>query len=202
LQNMLTRGWLFMKRAGTVILAISIILWALTYFPRADSEPSTTPVRSAEITADNREPAPESQQIQHSFAGTLGHAIEPVIRPLGYDWKIGVALIASFAAREVLVSTLSIIYNVGRDENADSPTLVSAIRDAKRDDGSPAWTPLTALSLMVFFVLAMQCMSTMAVVRRETNSWRWPLFMFAYMTGIAYLGALITFQGGRLLGFN
>jgi ferrous iron transport protein B len=194
-QNMVTRAWLFVKRAGTVILAISIILWALMYFPRQDVKPGLTP------SQDNSE-LPESVQIQHSFAGTLGHAIEPVISPLGFDWKIGVALIASFAAREVLVSTLSIIYNVGKDEDAQSQTLIQAIREAKRDDGAPSWTPLTALTLMVFFVLAMQCMSTVAVVRRETNSWRWPLFMIAYMTSLAYLGALLTYQGGKLLGFG
>jgi ferrous iron transport protein B len=110
-------------------------------------------------------------------------------------------LIASFAAREVLVSTLSIIYNVGKDEDAQSQTLIAAVRDAKTDDGRPAWTPLTALTLMVFFVLAMQCMSTIAVVRRETNSWRWPLFMVGYMTGLAYVGSLITYQVGRYLGY-
>ena len=128
--------------------------------------------------------------------------IEPVIRPLGFDWKIGVALIASFAAREVLVSTLSIIYNVGKDENEQSETLVSAIRDAKRPDGTPVWTPLTAVTLMVFFVLAMQCMSTVAVVCRETNSWAWTLFMVGYMTTLAYAAAFITYQGGRLLGWG
>ncbi|MBX3300331.1 MAG: ferrous iron transport protein B [Acidobacteria bacterium] len=203
--NMMTRAWLFLKRAGTVILAISILLWALTYFPRAidtaglraDSEQRTA------IGGEVSEPSlPESEQLKQSFAGRLGHAIEPVIKPLGFDWKIGVALIASFAAREVLVSTLSIIYNVGSDDNAQSETLVSAVRDAKRDDGSPVWTPLTALSLMVFFVLAMQCMSTLAVVRRETNSWRWPAFMFAYMTALAYTAAFITYQGGKVLGFD
>jgi ferrous iron transport protein B len=144
----------------------------------------------------------ESEHLKSSFAGRIGHAIEPVISPLGFDWKIGVALIASFAAREVLVSTLSIIYNVGKDEDAQSQTLINAIHDAKRDDGAPAWTPLTALTLMVFFVLAMQCMSTVAVVRRETNSWRWPIFMVVYMTGLAYLAALVTYQGGRLLGYG
>ncbi|HTH50831.1 MAG TPA: ferrous iron transport protein B [Pyrinomonadaceae bacterium] len=201
-QNMVTRAWLFLKRAGTVILAISIILWALTYFPRYESPGDAATSSAAQTQPEGVTVAPESEQIKHSYAGTLGHAIEPVIRPLGYDWKIGVALIASFAAREVLVSTLSIIYNVGKDEDAQSETLVSAVRDAKRDDGTPAWTPLTALSLMVFFVLAMQCMSTLAVVRRETNSWRWPLFMFGYMTVIAYVGALITYQGGKMLGFE
>ena len=111
------------------------------------------------------------------------------------------ALIASFAAREVLVSTLSIIYNVGKDENEESETLIAAVRDAKTDDGRPAWTPLTALTLMVFFVLAMQCMSTIAVVRRETNSWSWPIFMTVYMTVLAYIAAFITYQGGKALGF-
>ncbi|HQZ96629.1 MAG TPA: ferrous iron transport protein B [Pyrinomonadaceae bacterium] len=208
IQNMITRAWLFLKRAGTVILAISIILWALMYFPRspqpvpvavAGNEQGTT-VGDQPLTKN--EPLPEGEQLKHSFAGKLGHVIEPVISPLGFDWKIGVALIASFAAREVLVSTLSIIYNVGKDENEESETLIAAVRDAKREDGRLAWTPLTALTLMVFFVLAMQCMSTLAVVRRETNSWRWPAFMLAYMTGLAYAAAFATYQGGRLLGFE
>lgn len=205
-QNMITRAWLFLKRAGTVILAISIILWALMYFPRSKSDAFThDPTRvtsSSDITPEGVTLTPEGEQLKHSFAGKLGHVIEPVIQPLGFDWKIGVALIASFAAREVLVSTLSIIYNAGKDENEQSETLISAVRDAKTDDGKPAWTPLTALTLMVFFVLAMQCMSTVAVVRRETNSWTWPLFMIAYMTALAYVGAFITYQGGKFLGFG
>ncbi len=201
LQNMLTRAGLFLKRAGTVILAISIILWALMYFPRSVQQ-SAVSSQQIEQSASDGEQLPESEQLKNSFAGKLGHTIEPAIRPLGFDWKIGVALIASFAAREVLVSTLSIIYNVGKDENEQSETLVSAVRDAKKDDGTAAWTPLTALSLMVFFVLAMQCMSTLAIVRRETNSWRWPLFMLSYMTALAYIGALLTYQGGKALGFQ
>jgi ferrous iron transport protein B len=128
--------------------------------------------------------------------------IEPVIAPLGFDWKIGVALIASFAAREVLVSTLSIIYNVGKEQDAQSQSLVSALHNEKKADGTPVWTPLTALTLMVFFVLAMQCMSTVAVVRRETNSWRWPIFMVVYMTGLAYFAAFLTYQGGKALGIG
>ena len=191
LQNMLTRAWLFVKRAGTVILAISIILWALAYFPRTET-----------VTAGEGVPAAETVQLQNSYAGQLGHAIEPVIQPLGFDWKIGVALIASFAAREVLVSTLSIIYNVGKEETEESETLISAIRDAKDETGRTVWTPLTALTLMVFFVLAMQCMSTLAIVRRETNSWRWPIFQFVFMTLIAYGAAFVTYQGGRLLGLE
>jgi ferrous iron transport protein B len=111
-------------------------------------------------------------------------------------------LIASFAAREVLVSTLSIIYNGDREGNEESETLMQSIREAKKADGTPVWTPLTALTLMVFFVLAMQCMSTVAVVRRETNSWSWSLFMVGYMTALAYAAAFLTYQGGRLLGFG
>lgn len=198
LQNMLTRAWLFLKRAGTVILAISIILWALTYFPIHQVGADTAKDCGASTLGE----CLPSEQIKKSYAGQLGHLIEPVIEPLGFDWKIGVALIASFAAREVLVSTLSIIYNVGKDENEESETLLAAVRDARTDDGRRAWTPLTALTLMVFFVLAMQCMSTLAVVRRETNSWTWPLFMLAYMTGLAYIAALITYQSGKALGFE
>ncbi len=222
LQNMLTRAGLFVKRAGTVILAISIILWALMYFPRTESksyaftrDPSAVESKSYAFTRDPSAVensngitpegvtlAGETEQLQNSYAGRLGHLIEPVIAPLGFDWKIGVALIASFAAREVLVSTLSIIYNVGKDANEESETLISAIRNAKKPDGSVVWTPLTALTLMVFFVLAMQCMSTVAVVRRETNSWLWTLFMVGYMTGLAYFAAFLTYQGGKLLGFG
>jgi ferrous iron transport protein B len=201
IQNMITRAWLFLKRAGTVILAISIILWALMYFPRTSVEPGPEDGATTTVSTEAEAPLPESEQLKNSFAGQLGHIIEPVIAPLGFDWKIGVALIASFAAREVLVSTLSIIYNVGKDENEQSETLISAVRNAKTDDGRPAWTPLTALTLMVFFVLAMQCMSTIAVVRRETNSWSWPLFMVGYMTVLAYVAALVTYQGGKALGF-
>lgn len=179
---MFERAGLFVKRAGTVILAISILLWALVAFPR---RPASTP----------------SEQVQQSFAGQAGRAIEPLIAPLGFDWKIGIGLISSFAARETIVSTLSIVYNVG-DDAKNPASLVDALRTAKRADGSPAWTPLVALSLMVFFVLACQCMSTLAVVRRETNSWRWPLFMVVYMLVLAYVGSLLTFQGGRLLGFS
>jgi ferrous iron transport protein B len=205
-QNMFTRAGLFLKRAGTVILAISIILWALTAFPRNAEVQGQTPnvqiVTQSEIGIEQTAPDDSGARLRNSYAGQLGHLIEPVIKPLGFDWKIGVALIASFAAREVLVSTLSIIYNVGNDSNEESESLLQAVREAKKDDGTPAWSPLTALTLMVFFVLAMQCMSTLAVVRRETNSWAWALFMVFYMTGLAYLAAFLTYQGGRFLGFG
>jgi ferrous iron transport protein B len=206
-QTMWSRARLFIRRAGTVILAISIVLWALMNFPRSqtkqDAPMSAGAAQPAEHdTARTATGADKGAQLRNSLAGRAGHAIEPLIAPLGFDWKMGVALIASFAAREVLVSTLSIIYNVGADAEADSPSLIEAVRNARRPDGSPAWTPLVAVSMMVFFVLACQCMSTVAVVRRETNSWRWPLLMVVYMTVLAYTASLITFQGGRLLGFQ
>ena len=202
LQMMLSRASLFMKRAGTVILAISIILWALATFPRME-KPGDALTATAQVSSNaNVEVDQHGEQLRQSFAGRAGRFLEPVIKPLGFDWKMGVALISSFAARETLVSTLSIIYNVGEGDDAGSDSLVGAVREAKRDDGSPAWTPLVALSMMVFFVLAMQCMSTVAIVRRETNSWRWPLFMVAYMTVLAYIASFITYQGGRLLGFS
>jgi ferrous iron transport protein B len=211
-QMMTSRAWLFLKRAGTVILAISIILWALATFPRMakPDEKTATQTSLASQTGDSsstdstgsKSVDPQGEQLRQSYAGRAGRFIEPAIRPLGFDWKMGVALISSFAARETLVSTLSIIYNVGNDEDAQSDSLITAVREAKKPDGTPAWTPLVALSMMVFFVLAMQCMSTIAIVRRETNSWRWPLFMVAYMTVLAYIASFITYQGGRLLGFS
>jgi ferrous iron transport protein B len=186
---LMTRCSIFLKRAGTVILSISILLWALMAFPR--TAPSTA------IAAGDK-----AIQIENSFAGRAGRIIEPVIAPLGFDWKIGIGLISSFAARETIISTLSIVYNVGQDSDNKSSSLVETLRNARRSDGSRVWTPLTGISLMIFFLLACQCMSTVAVVRRETNSWRWPVFMVGYMMVLAYIASLLTFQGGRLLGFS
>ena len=199
---LLTRTTVFLKRAGTVILAISILLWALVAFPRASVTKDTSPQAVVSEQKSNGSDA-SSEQIQNSFAGRAGRLIEPVIRPLGFDWKIGIGLISSFAARETIISTLSIVYNVGESsDKKSSSSLVDAMRNAKRADGSPVWTPLVALSLMIFFLLACQCMSTVAIVRRETNSWRWPLFMVGYMLVLAYVASFVTFQGGRLLGFS
>jgi len=185
--SLFSRSTVFLKRAGTVILAISILLWALVAFPRAGSAPSQ----------EGR-----ALQVQNSFAGRAGRLIEPAIRPLGFDWKIGIGLISSFAARETIISTLSIVYSVGDDSDTNSSSLVDALKNAKRADGSPVWTPLTGLSLMIFFLLACQCMSTVAIVRRETNSWRWPAFMVTYMLALAYVASFVTYQGGHLLGFS
>jgi ferrous iron transport protein B len=228
-QTIRSRSWMFVRRAGTVILAISILLWALVTFPRmnattGDAATTAATTTNAANATDERattaqrdetvQPAAgasnvaeavdgdEGEQIRQSYAGRLGHLIEPAIAPLGFDWKMGIGLIASFAARETLVSTLSIVYNVGADATEESSSLIDAVRNARRADGSPAWTPLVAVSMMVFFVLACQCMSTIAIVRRETNSWRWPLFMVTYMLVLAYVASFITYQGGRLLGFS
>lgn len=201
-QQMLTRAWLFVKNAGTVILAISIILWALTYFPRhEESHGGGVGATATAVSMDEAVKVTDSHRLEGSYAGMIGKTIEPVLEPLGFDWRIGVGLIASFAAREVFVSTMSIIYNVGRDDDSESSSLVQAMRAARSRDGAPAWTPLTAVTLMVFFVLAMQCMSTVAVVRRETNSWGWTGLMVAYMTGLAWLAAFATHQGGKMMGF-
>ncbi|MCA1631030.1 MAG: ferrous iron transporter B, partial [Acidobacteria bacterium] len=220
-QTIYQRASMFVRRAGTVILAISILLWALVTFPRAGApaqgdgervQPSANareaetvqPAAGASNVAESagaQTSGDKGEQIRNSFAGRLGRLIEPAIRPLGFDWQMGIGLIASFAARETLVSTLSIVYNVD-DGGEQSGSLIEAVRNARRPDGRPAWTPLVAVSMMVFFVLACQCMSTVAVVKRETNSWRWPLFMVSYMLALAYVASLVTFQGGRLLGFS
>jgi len=200
-RTVLERGWVFVKQAGTVILAISIVLWALAYFPRSEEIE-----REAERRIERGEPEAEvedwkaGEQIRQSYAGTLGRAIEPAIEPLGFDWRIGIGVIASFAAREVLVSTLGIVYSVGEADEA-STALRDKLIHAKKPGGAPAYNWLTAISLMVFFVLACQCMSTVAVVKRETNSWRWPVFMFGYMTVLAYVASLIVYQGGSALGW-
>jgi ferrous iron transport protein B len=180
--HMLERAGLFLRRAGTIILAISIVLWALTAYPKAGD--GATP----------------SEQVAQSLAGRAGHALEPVIRPLGFDWQIGIGLISSFAAREVFVSAMSVIFNV-EEEEANTAPLRDALVAARWPDGRPLFTPLVCLTLMIFYVFALQCISTVAVVRRETNSWRWPLFQLAYMTAFAWVICLIVYQTGRALGF-
>ena len=142
-----------------------------------------------------------TQNLKNSFAGSAGRLLEPVIKPLGYDWRVGIGLIGSFAAREVFVSTMNIVFNVDNPGGETRP-LREAFARARWPDGRRLFTPLLCVSLMVFYVFAMQCMSTVAVVRRETNSWRWPTFQIVYMTGLAYLMAFLVFQGGRWLGWR
>ena len=136
-----------------------------------------------------------SEQIRFSLAGRVGHIVEPLLEPLGFDWRIGVGIMGAFAAREVFVSTLGIVFGI-EEADEESQTLRSSLQSAERADGSPLMTPLTGVSLMVFFVLACQCMSTIVVVRKESGTWRWPLFMFAYMSVLAYVASLVVYQGG------
>ena len=183
LRHMWDRSKIFIRRAGTVILGISILLWFLATYPKAQGDPG--------------------EQLRQSYAGKLGHAIEPVITPLGFDWKIGIGIIGSFAAREVFVSTMSQVYNLGEldDSEASTRTLAETMRTQTRETGARLYTPLVAISLMVFYVFALQCVSTVAIVRRETNSWKWPAFQWLYMTTLAWLFAFATYQIGRSLGF-
>jgi ferrous iron transport protein B len=174
----------FLKRAGTILLAINIVMWAAMKFPGDASQPN-------------------SDRLRHSIAGRAGHVLEPLIRPFGMDWKIGIGILGSFAAREVFVSTMAVVYNVEDDDEDRQSVAVKDQMKAEVDPatGKPRFTPLAAIALMVFYVLAMQCVSTMAVVRRETGSWKWVFFQWLYMTGLAWGGATLVYQLGRLLGW-
>jgi ferrous iron transport protein B len=185
-RTVLTQTWErtlpFLKRAGTVILAINIILLK---FPGNPSQP-----------------APE--RLQQSIAGRAGHLIEPVVQPFGMDWKVAIGILGSFAAREVFVSTMAVVYNV---EDGDEDKQSISVRDQMRAEmnphtGAPRFTPLSATALMVFYVLALQCVSTLVIVRRETGSWKWPLFQWAYMFLLAWGGATLVYQVGRLFGLS
>ena len=180
--HMWERAWSFLRQAGTVILGVSIILWFLSAYPKAP------------------EGTPPAQQLAQSYAGRAGHAIEPVIKPLGFDWQIGIGLISSFAAREVFVGTMGIVFNAESDNDNTEP-LRKAMLNAHWPDGRALFTPLVCLTLMIFYVFAMQCMSTLAVVKQETASWKWPLFQTAYLTGTAWIVCFIVYQAGHLLGY-
>ncbi|MBC7447863.1 MAG: ferrous iron transport protein B, partial [Hymenobacteraceae bacterium] len=188
----------FVFEAGKVIVAISVILWVLATYGPGDGQAQAEAAvrRRTEAPAAEVEAAVAAARLEASYAGRFGHAIEPVIRPLGFDWKIGIALLTSFAAREVFVGTMSTIYSVGQDPvaGADPLTIQRKLAEAKDVDGRPFFNPARAFSLLVFYVFAMQCMSTLAVVRRETRSWRWPLAQLVWMSALAYGAALLTYQ--------
>jgi ferrous iron transport protein B len=216
--RMVERGWAFVRRAGTLIFAVSVIVWAAGYFPRNEAEVEApfvarrTELQTQMAQLESTEAGTASDEvaelqaeldaidnqiagahIRQSYLGRAGHWIEPVVRPLGWDWRIGCAVVASFPAREVVVGTLGVIYNLGSDEGSQ------ALRDSLRESrwettGERVFNVPVALSIMVFFALCAQCVSTLAVIRRETNSWRWPIFSFVYMTVLAYVGALLTYQ--------
>jgi ferrous iron transport protein B len=206
------RAGMFLREAGGVILVCTIGLWLLVSFPKhpsletnfeAEREQARVELvgEDLDVTLADIDHLEESEIFRRSYGARLGRAIEPVIEPLGFDWKIGVGLIGAFAAREVFVSTMGIVYGVGGEEDEESTTLRQKIRAESYSDGRPVYTPLVGLSLMIFFALACQCMSTLAAVKRETASWRWPLFLFAYMTVLAWVTSFVVYQGGLLLGF-
>lgn len=188
------RAKLFLRKAGTIIFALSIVLWALATYPKTD------------VATGLPDEAAQEQQLENSVLGRLGHAIEPVVRPLGYDWKIGVSIVSSFAAREVFVSTMGTIYGVGETDET-SPVLRERLKlERHAGSGELVYSPLVAVGLMVFYVYALMCISTVAVVVRETGGgrlgWKWAAFQFAYMLLLAYGAALLVYQGGRALGLG
>jgi ferrous iron transport protein B len=221
LRHMWDRSKLFLQRAGTVILGINILLWFLTSYPKHPEIARHYQAERAAIVKNlSHAPATEEQtnalaqldadeaaaNVQHSFAGYAGRMLEPAIAPLGFDWKMGIGILSSFAAREVFVSTMSIVYSqahhAGENEEVLNRKLQTILQAQKMPNGAKVYTPLRAVTLMVFYVLALQCVSTVAVVRRETNSWKWPIFQWLYMGALAWLLAFVTYQGGRLLGFG
>jgi ferrous iron transport protein B len=217
LHRMWEAGWSFVARAGTLILAVSILVWAAAYYPRTEADvPADVRSRRAalqeqlSVAIHDPEQAArlaeelsqtdaeiEGAYLRASYLGRAGRSIEPAVRPLGWDWRLGCAAIASFPAREVVVATLGVLYNLGRDQDEESQSLQQTLQDARWDGSDrPVFSIPVALSLMVFFALCAQCVSTLVVMRRETNSGRWPVFSFVYMTVLAYLAAMATYQIG------
>ena len=197
-QTMISKAKIFVFDAGKVIMIISLILWALSSFGPGNRMKYVT--QHYELlkqlpNANTEELDKEygAAKLENSYAGILGKSIEPVIKPLGYDWKIGIALITSFAAREVFVGTMATLYSVG-DQDENALRLRDKMKAAKKEDGTPVYTLASGLSLMIFYVFAMQCMSTLAVVKRETKTWKWPIIQLIYMTALAYVMSLIVFQ--------
>ncbi len=211
-RHMWDRSKLFLRRAGTVILGINILLWFLASYPKHPGTTQAFSQRRAALTSavassdaerkslndrlsllDHEE---SGERLRGSFAGMMGQALEPLFRPLGFDWKIGIGIVASFAAREVFVSTMSLVYNVGeiKDKEVGMQSLAQIMQEQKGADGRALYRPRIALSLMVFYVFALQCVSTVAVVRRETNGWKWPLFQWCYMGVLAWGLAWVTYQ--------
>ena len=211
--RMLDRGKQFLVDAGTIIFATTVLIWGLLYYPRPQSISDQYDQKAAEIQSQTLSQDKLEEQLntnskaeagaflRQSVLGRLGKFIEPVVKPLGWDWKIGIAVIASFPAREVVVATLGIIYNLGSEESEESENLRQKMRNATWDDdlNQKVFTPIVALSVMVFFALCAQCAATLAVIKRETGSWKWPVFTFSYMTILAYCAALITYQISNLL---
>ncbi|QNA44636.1 ferrous iron transport protein B [Lacibacter sediminis] len=196
--TMIEKAKIFVFDAGKIIMVISLLLWALSsYGPGNRIEKVNTEyaqrLAAQPQNAELIEKEKQTALLQNSYAGVMGQYIEPVIKPLGYDWKIGIALITSFAAREVFVGTMATLYSVDSD-GADEQTLRQKMHAAVKSDGTKVYTLATGVSLMIFYLLAMQCMSTLAIVKRETRSWKWPIIQLVYMTGLAYILSLIAYQ--------
>ena len=207
------RTWIFVKRAGTIIFFVAVLVWAAAYFPHDDAidrrfdslnaeleaQPPSENVARDDLAADlhNRR---QAAHLSNSYLGRVGRWIEPAVRPLGWDWRIGMAAAASFPAREVIIATMGTIFSLGSEQDESSVGLRDALRDARDAEGRPLFTLATALSVMVFFALCAQCAATLAVMRRETNSWSWPIASFLYMTTLAYVAAFVTYQTAAALG--
>ena len=202
------RGRIFLIRAGTVIFSVAVLIWALAYFPRpaeiADSyakqresiEASTLPPTEHDQRLAALDGAQAATYLEQSYLGRLGQFVAPAFAPLGWDWKVAAAVIASFPAREVVIAVLGTIYSVGDQADATEGALRSRLQSATRPDGSLVYTVPMVVGLLIFYVFCLQCAATIAVIHRETNSWRWPVFAWVYMTGLGYLGALVAYQLG------
>jgi ferrous iron transport protein B len=192
--NLLEKVRVFAWDAGRVIVAISILLWALASYGPSHRIEQAEQAAAMQAMPGEEEQMKAAARLENSYIGILGHAIEPLIKPLGYDWKMGISLITSFAAREVFVGSMATIYSVGEDFEENSALNDRLRQERWSDTGKPVYTVASGMSLMVFYVYSMQCMATFAVVRRETKSWKWPVIQLVYMGVLAYLAAFITFQ--------
>jgi ferrous iron transport protein B len=204
LLKLLARGRIFLTRAGTIIFTVAVIVWALAYFPRpqtiiddynAHRSIAATTLQNASLAEriDKLDQQEAAELLEHSALGRMGRLIAPAFAPLGWDWKVSAAVIAGFPAREVVIAILGTIYAVG-DENESA--LVGRLRQAKHPDGSQVFSLPMVIGLLIFYAFCLQCAATIAVMYRETNGWRWPLFAWVYMTGLGYIGALLVFQIG------
>ena len=210
LVRLVERGRLFLVRAGTIIFTVSVVVWALATFPQSDTVEAQFALQRDEaqrsLTGGELEQTladlgaqEAASQLEASALGRMGKAVEPLFKPLGWDWRISSAVIASFPAREVIVATLGTIYALGDVEDSD-PRLITRIRSAQWPDGSQVFTTPVAIGLMLFFALCLQCGATVAVIKRESGGWRWPLFAWTYMTTLAYVSAFVAYQVGTALG--